>query len=319
MAVFRHTTDLPEDARGSVVAIGNFDGVHRGHGAIFAEARARAARLNTVASVLTFEPHPRELFQPDAVPFRLSSLRTKVRLLEDAGMAHLFVLQFDWDFARISADAFVDEMIAANLKARHVVIGRDFRFGNRRKGDASLMRIKAAQHGFGVSALNPVADEYGEVISSSRIRHLLRHGDVGEATRLLGRPWEVEGRVQHGAKNGRSIGFPTANLRLDSYLEPLHGIYAVRAAVDAGAETRWWDAVAYVGRRPVVDGEDVQLEVHVFDASPDLYDAHLRVQFVAFVRGDATFDDLESMKAQVAADCDAARRLLDTTRSDDAA
>ena len=319
MAVFRHTTDLPEDARAGVVAIGNFDGVHRGHGAIFAEARARAARLGTVPTVLTFEPHPRELFQPEAAPFRLSSLRTKVRLLEEAGMAHLFVLQFDWAFARISADAFIGDIIARNLRARHVVIGRDFRFGHRRKGDASLLRIKAAERGFGVSALDPVADEYGEVISSSRIRHLLRQGDVGEATRLLDRPWEVEGRVQHGAKNGRSIGFPTANLRLDSYLEPMHGIYAVRAGVDQGRETHWWDGVAYVGRRPVVEGEDVQLEVHIFDASPDLYDAHLRVHFIAFVRGDATFDDLESMKAQVAADCDAARRLLDTARSDDAA
>ena len=154
MAVFRHTTDLPEEARGGVVAIGNFDGVHRGHGAVFAEARERAARLNTVATVLTFEPHPGELFRPESTPFRLSSLRTKVRLLEDAGMAHLFVLQFDWAFARISADAFVDDIIAANLQARHVVTGRDFRFGHRRKGDASLMRIKAAQHGFGVSALD---------------------------------------------------------------------------------------------------------------------------------------------------------------------
>lgn len=319
MAVFRHTTDLPPEARGGVVAIGNFDGVHRGHRTILEAARERAARLNTHASVLTFEPHPRELFQPKGSPFRLSSLRTKVRLLEDAGMAHLFVLHFDWDFAAITADAFISDILVTNLQVRHVVIGRDFRFGNKRQGDASLMRIKAAEHGFGVSALDPVADEYGETVSSSRIRHLLRTGEVAEATRLLGRPWELEGRVEHGQQRGREIGFPTANIRLGTYLEPAHGIYAVRAGVDAGRETQWMDAVAYIGRRPVVQGEDVLLEVHVFDASPDLYDQHLRVQFIGFVRGDQDFPDLETMKSQVEADCDSARSLLAAAREQDAA
>ena len=319
MAVFRHTTDLPPEARGGVVAIGNFDGVHRGHRAILERARARAARLGTHASVLTFEPHPRELFQPHGTPFRLSSLRTKLRLLEDAGTAHLFVLHFDWNFAAISADAFISEILVANLQARHVVIGRDFRFGNKRKGDASLMRIKAAETGFGVTALNPVADEYGETVSSSRIRQLLRAGEIAEATRLLGRPWELEGRVEHGQERGREIGFPTANIRLGHYLEPAHGIYAVRAGVDAGRETEWLDAVAYVGSRPVVQGEDVLLEVHIFDANRDLYDQHLRVQFVGFVRGDRDFPDLESMKSQVRADCDAARALLAAARDENAA
>jgi len=317
MPVFRHTTDLPPEARGGVVAIGNFDGVHRGHRAILEAARERAARLDTHASVLTFEPHPRQLFQPGGKPFRLSSLRTKVRLLEDAGMAHLFVLHFDWTFAAISADAFVTDMLVADLQARHVVIGRDFRFGNRRKGDASLMRIKAAEHGFGVTALEPVADEYGETVSSSRIRELLRAGEVAEATRLLGRPWELEGRVEHGQRRGREIGFPTANIRLGTYLEPAHGIYAVRAGVDAGRDTEWLDAVAYIGRRPVVDGEDVLLEVHVFDAEPDLYEQHLRVRFLGLVRGDRDFPDLESMKTQVRADCDAARALLSAARDDE--
>jgi riboflavin kinase/FMN adenylyltransferase len=319
MAVFRHTTDLPSEARGGVVAIGNFDGVHRGHRAILEAARARAARLNTHASVLTFEPHPRELFQPRGAPFRLSSLRTKVRLLEDAGMANLFVLHFDWDFAAITADSFITDILVANLQASHVIIGRDFRFGNKRKGDASLMRIKAAENGFGVSALEAVADEYGETVSSSRIRQLLRTGDVAEATRLLGRPWELEGRVEHGQQRGREIGFPTANLRLGTYLEPAHGIYAVRAGVDAGRDTEWRDAVAYIGRRPVVQGEDVLLEVHIFDDSPDLYEQHLRVQFVGFVRGDRDFPDLESMKSQVQADCEAARTLLSAARDENAA
>jgi riboflavin kinase/FMN adenylyltransferase len=310
MAVYRHTTDLPPEARGTVVAIGNFDGVHRGHGAVLDEAMDRAKALDTQASVLTFEPHPRALFQPDLPPFRLSSMRTKVRWLQDVGIARIFVLQFDWSFAAITAEAFIRDILHTNLGARHVVIGADFRFGNKRKGDAELLRHEAAALGFGVSALAPVRDEHGEVISSSRIRDALRRGEVREATRLLGRPWEIEGRVEHGAQRGRTIGFPTANLALGSYLEPRHGIYAVRAGIDAGADTEWWDGCAYVGRRPVVQGEQVLLEVFILDASPDLYDQRLRVRLIDFVRPDAPFESLEAMKAQVAEDCDNARRVL---------
>ena len=311
MAIFRHTADLPPYARGAVVAIGNFDGVHRGHHAVLAEASTRAKELGTVPTVLTFEPHPREVFQPDAPPFRLSSLRNKVRLLEDAGMAHLFVLHFDATFAATTAESFVTDILGNDLGARHVVIGQDFRFGHKRRGDAALLREKAADLRFGMSAMPPVVDEAGDVISSSRIRSLLRKGDVRDAARLLGHPWEVEGRVEHGAKRGRTIGFPTANLSLGGFNEPLHGIYAVRAGVDAGAETVWQDAVAYIGRRPVVNGEAVLLEVFLFDASPNLYDQHMRVKFIDLVREDRPFESLEAMKAQVAADCDGARRILE--------
>jgi riboflavin kinase/FMN adenylyltransferase len=310
MAVFRHTSDLPLDARGTVVAIGNFDGVHRGHRAVFAAAAEQARQRGTLPAVLTFEPHPRQVFQPTIPPFRLSSLRTKVRLLESAGLAHLFIRHFDWDFAAVSAESFIRDILAGELEAAHVVIGDDFRFGNKRRGDADMMRTAGAALGFGVSALPPVRDERGEVISSSRIRSLLQAGEVREATRLLGRPWELDGRVEHGAKNGRTIGFPTANIALGGYLEPAHGIYAVRAGIDEGAETQWHDGVAYVGRRPVVQGENVLLEVFIFDAAPDLYDAHLRVQLVEYLRGDAPFESLDALKTQIAADCETARRIL---------
>lgn len=310
MAVFRHTHDLPEDARGSVVAIGNFDGVHRGHRAVLATAEEHAARLGAPTAVLTFEPHPRQVFQPDQPPFRLSLLRTRLRLLEDLGIANLFVLHFDRTFAQKTAEAFVNEILLRDLGARHVVVGRDFCFGHRRQGDAPLLREMGQAQGFGVSALDPVHDENGEVISSSRIRDSLRDGWTSEATRLLGRPWEVEGRVDHGAKRGRDIGFPTANIALGDYLEPAHGIYAVKAGIDRGAATEWWDAVGYVGRRPTVDGESVLLEVHIFDAAPDLYGQHLRVRIIEFLRGDTRFESMEAMRRQIVEDCTAARRVL---------
>jgi len=313
MAVFRHTDSLPAEARGCVVAIGNFDGVHRGHRSVLAEARERATALGTRPAILTFEPHPRQVFQPDAPPFRLSSLRTKVRLLEAAGMAQLFVRHFDSAFSKITAESFVTEILLDQLAARHVVIGADFRFGHRRRGDAACLQALAAPAGVEVSALPPVLDDRGEVVSSSRIRAALGAGDVATATALLGRPWELEGRVEPGAQRGRTIGFPTANLRLGDYLEPRHGIYAVRAGVDRGVETAWWDGVAYVGRRPVVAGADVLLEVFVFDASPELYGQHLRVQVIGFVRADAPFDGLEALKMQIDADCAAARAILART------
>ncbi|SDG26109.1 FMN adenylyltransferase /riboflavin kinase [Limimonas halophila] len=312
MALFRHTQDLPAEARGGVVAIGNFDGVHRGHRAVLAEAQARARELGTHASVLTFEPHPYQLFKPDAPPFRLATLRTKVRFLEACELAHLFVLPFDWDLAGYSPEAFVADILVRNLSARHVVVGEGFRFGRKRAGDVELLRREGDAHGFGVSAMPPVSDADGRVISSSRIRDALRAGEVAEATALLGRPWEIEGRVQHGDKRGRTIGFPTANIALGEMLEPAHGIYAVRAGIDAGPETEWWDGAAYVGRRPTVtEGTPgVLFETHLLDVSPDLYGQHLRVRVHAFVRGDWAFDGLDALKQQIARDCESARAAL---------
>lgn len=310
MDVFRHTHDLPASARNGVVAIGNFDGVHRGHRGVLAEAQARARELGTHVSVLTFEPHPRSLFQPNLAPFRLSAMRTRLRLLEALGIENVFVLHFDWAFAKIAAEAFVEDMLVRDLGARHVVVGEDFRYGNKRKGDVALLQELGRQHGFGVSAVAPVADEDGQVISSSRVRQALQDGQVREAQRLLGRPWELEGRVEQGAQRGRDIGFPTANLRLGEYIEPLHGIYAMRAGIDNGPDTLWMDGVGYIGRRPVVDGEEVLLEVYLFDVALDLYGKHLRVQTIEFLRGDFPFDSMAAMQAQITEDCRAARRVL---------
>jgi riboflavin kinase/FMN adenylyltransferase len=310
MDVYRHTRDLPAAARGGVVAIGNFDGLHRGHRGVLAEAKARARTLGVPCNVMTFEPHPRRLFQPDKPPFRLSALRTKVRLLEALGIDNLFVLTFDWAFAKVGAEAFVTDLLAGDIGARHVVVGEGFRYGHKRQGETTLLQRLGESHGFGVSALAPVVDEHGETISSSRVRRCLQAGEAREAQRLLGRPWELEGRVEHGAKRGRELGFPTANVPLGEYLEPLHGIYAVRAGVDSGPDTFWMDGVGYVGSRPSVQGQNVLLEVFLFDVAPDLYQKHLRVQLIEFLRGDHAFDSLQAMRHQIAEDCRAAKRVL---------
>ncbi len=310
MAIFRHTAELPEEARGSVAVVGNFDGVHLGHRAVLDEARAIARRLGTVVTVLTFEPHPRAVFQPGLAPFRLTPLRIKARVLEGLGVAHLFVQHFDLEFAKKSAEDFVRGILASDLAARHVVVGRDFRFGHKRRGDPALLERLGRELGFGVTAVPPAAGPDGEVYSSSRIRQALVEGRPQDAARLLGRPWEIEGRVEGGERRGHGLGFPTANLSLGDYLQPALGIYAIRAGVDEGEATHWHDGAGYVGTRPTLDAGRVLVEAHLFGGRYDLYGRHLRVQLVAYLRGDGAFDSIAALSHQIARDCEEARRAL---------
>ena len=310
MRLFRHYSEVPVEARGAVVALGNFDGVHRGHQAVIGEAARIARASRAPLAALTFEPHPRELFLPDQPPFRLTPLRTKVRQLEAAGVDYLFVLHFDAELARKSAEAFVVEVLGEGLEAAHIVVGYDFVFGHQRRGNAALLRDMSGPQGFGVTSVEPAMSECGEVFSSTRIREHLRAGRPLKAGILLGRPWEIEGRVEHGDARGRLLGFPTANLALGDYMQPALGVYAVKAGIDEGRGTVWHDGVANLGRRPTIGGERVQLEVHLFDFAGDLYGRHLRVALIDFLRGEKKFDGLESLKAQIAADSEQARRLL---------
>lgn len=317
MAVFRHTHDLPAAARGAVVVIGNFDGVHRGHQLLLADARRQAGLLGAPLAVLTFEPHPRSVFLPDQPPFRLTSLRAKAHALQEAGVDDLFVLHFDRAFSLKTAEGFVHEILVGDLAARHVVVGWDFCFGHKRAGNAALLKSMGAQHGFGVTSVDPVMTGDGEVYSSSIIRHHLREGRPAKAAELLGRPWEIEGRVERGDQRGRTLGFSTANLSLGDYLRPAVGVYAVRAARDPGVEhhreTRWLPGVANFGRRPTVAGEALRLEVHLFDFAADLYGETLRVRFVDFLRPEKKFDGLAALQAQIALDCGRAREILATS------
>jgi riboflavin kinase / FMN adenylyltransferase len=309
MRVFRHTS-ASDDARGAVVAAGNFDGVHLGHQAVLAEAKALAKGLGAPFAVLTFEPHPRVVFQPGLPPFRLTPFRAKSLVLEGLGVDLLFTLHFDLAFAQKTAEQFVSEVLVAGLGAKAVVVGYDFVFGNKRRGTPELLTAEGGKHGFAVKIVAPVAASGGAVYSSTQIREHLVAGRTREAAALLGRAWEIDGRVEIGDKLGRTIGFPTANIDLADYLRPAPGVYAVRAGIEDGGKTEWHDGAANLGWRPTVGGKDLRLETHLFDFSGDLYGKHLRVALIERLRPEQRFAGLEALKAQIAVDCEKAREIL---------
>ncbi len=311
MRLFRHFTELPPEARGGVVALGNFDGVHRGHQRVIGRAGAIARELGVPAGVTTFEPHPRSVFKPDQPPFRLTPLRIKARHIEALGVDYLYMQHFDLDFARLTAEAFVEQVLVAGLGVRHVVVGYDYVFGRGRGGDVARLGELAAAHGFAVTAVDAVRAEDGGICSSTRIREFLRQGKPAQAARLLGYCWEIEGRVEAGARRGRQIGFPTVNLTLGEYLRPAAGVYAVRAGADRGGATLWRDGVANIGHRPTFGGGDMVLEAHLFDVDEDLYGQHMRVALVEHLRAEKKFDSLEALKRQIVQDGAMARRVLD--------
>ena len=310
MRLFRHHTEVPVEARGAVVALGNFDGIHRGHQAVIGAAAQQARELGTTHAVLTFEPHPREFFRPEQPPFRLTPLRIKARQFEAMGVDNLFVLHFNAELAGKSAEAFVVEVLSEGLAVAHVVVGYDFVFGHGRRGTAALMADLGRLHGFGVTALPPAAGEEGDVFSSTRVREHLQGARPLQAGALVGRPWEIEGRVEHGRMLGRALGYPTANMMLGEYLQPALGIYAVKAGIDEGRGTVWHDGVASLGYRPTIGGTDVVFEVYLFDWSGDLYGRHLRVALIDYLRPEKKFDGLDDLQAQIGRDCGEARRLL---------
>jgi riboflavin kinase / FMN adenylyltransferase len=310
MRLFRHHTEIPAEARGAVVAVGNFDGIHRGHQAVVAAAADVARDHGTTQAILTFEPHPREFFRPEQPPFRLTPLRIKVRQFEAMGIDNLFVLHFNAELAQKSAEAFVVEVLSEGLAIAHVVVGYDFVFGHGRRGNTALLTDLGRLHGFGVTSVSPVASEAGDVFSSTRVREHLQAARPLEAGALLGRPWEIEGRIEHGQKLGRDLGYPTANMILGEYLQPALGIYAVKAGIDEGRGTVWHDGVASFGYRPTIGGTNLVFEVYLFDWSGDLYGRHLRVALIDYLRPEKKFDDLDALRAQIALDCDEARRLL---------
>ena len=309
MRILRHATAAGED-RGAVLAIGNFDGVHLGHQTVIAEARARARAAGARFAVLTFEPHPRSVFQPGTAPFRLTSLRDKARGLEELGVELLIAHRFDLAFAKKSAEDFVREILVEGLGALHVVVGYDFVFGNRRTGTPAVLRELGTRFGFGVSQVDPVTSATGAVYASTRIRDHLAAGHPREAAALLGRPWEIGGRVMTGDRLGRTIGFPTANIALGDYLRPAAGVYAVRVGIEEKGATHWHDGAANLGWRPTVGGRDLRLEAHLLDFAGDLYGQRLRVAFIDYLRGEKRFSGLEELKAQIAEDCAHARAML---------
>lgn len=309
MEIIRAGRQTSAPSQPIVLALGNFDGVHRGHQALIDEARREAAQRGAVAGVLTFEPHPREFFASDAPPFRLTSFRAKCLQLAEAGVQVMAVGKFGRQMAARTADDFINTVLLKQLNVCHVVVGYDFAFGHKRSGNVALLKQRGAELGFGVSVIEPV-QAGGEVCASTRIRDALWQGDPRRAARLLGHWWEVDGRIQAGDQRGRTIGFPTANVPLGNYIQPQFGVYAIRIGWQENGDVVWHDGVANLGRRPTFDKSDVLLEAHVFDFSGDLYGRHCRVQFIDFLRPEMKFDGLDALKAQIQADGDQARKIL---------
>lgn len=310
MQIIRDRKNIPSSAKGGVVVIGNFDGVHRGHQAVIGQAADLAEAASVPLVVLTFEPHPRSYFRADDPPFRLTPFQNKAHHLEALEVSALVALDFDAELAGMVAEDFVAEILVNGLAAAHVVVGYDFCFGKGRAGTPDKLREWG---GFPVTTVQPVASADEEIYSSTQIRDYLRTGQPGHAAALLGRPFEIEGTVNTGRQLGRTIGFPTANVGLDDYLRPLYGVYAVRLGLEqADGHVEWHDAIANLGNRPTVDGVQEQLEVHVFDFDQDLYGKVVRVALIEFIRPERKFDGLDALKAQIEDDCHIARRILHT-------
>lgn len=287
----------------TVLAIGNFDGVHLGHVALVRRLVTAAQELALVPTVLTFEPHPREFFAPASAPARLTTLREKLELLSDYGAEQAMLCHFNAAFAALSAEEFVAQVLVRGLLVRQVIIGDDFRFGRGRKGDFQFLLAAGLRHGFGVEAMESVVVE-GERVSSSGVREALAGGDMERAARLLGRPYVIDGRVVHGDKIGRQLGFSTANIRIKHDPLPMTGVFAVEVG---GLGDKPWLGVANLGVRPTLGGTRPLLEVHLFDFDRDIYGAHLSVRFVHKLRDEQKFPNFDALKAQIAQDAQAAR------------
>ncbi|ARW46823.1 MULTISPECIES: bifunctional riboflavin kinase/FAD synthetase [Acetobacter] len=297
--------DIPPEAHGCAAALGNFDGVHLGHAHLVHSTHA--ARPDLPLAVVTFEPHPRELFRPQDPPFRLSLPDERFAALQALGVQHVFQIGFDEEFSRMTAERFVEDVLHDALCLRHVACGPDFAFGYRRGGDVTFLAERTGELGMGFTSVPALADAAGPY-SSTRIRRLLQEGYPERAAEELGRPWFIRGQVQHGDKRGRLLGFPTANIPLGRHLEPARGVYAVTVRLPGGY-TR--PGVANIGRRPTInDGQESRVEVNLFDFDGDLYGQTLSVALHKMLRPEQRFAGLDELKAQIAQDAQQARMVL---------
>jgi riboflavin kinase/FMN adenylyltransferase len=297
---------VPAALRGGIVALGNFDGFHKGHQAVVGRAVARARAEGRPALVATFDPHPVRHFKPDLPPFRLTTLDQRERLFAEAGADAMLVFHFGDELAQVTAPDFVADYLVSRVGAAGVVTGEDFTFGRGRGGDVETLKLLGQANRLSVDAVAPVGDG-DEPVSSSRVREALEAGDCETAARLLTRPFAIEGVVEHGDKRGRALGYPTANVALGKYLRPLFGVYAVRGRL---ADGRVLDGVANLGVRPMFDPPKELLETWFFDFDEDLYDQVIEVELISFIRAEMIFDDIDTLIGQIGADAAEARRRL---------
>ncbi len=312
MQIINGSDSCPDALKGASLAIGNFDGVHRGHQAVLHAALSAGLEANTQAGVMTFEPHPRDFFQPDKPVFRLTPEPLKLKLFSATGLDIAVVQTFDADLSARPAEEFVQKILVGDLGVSHVATGSNFHFGKGRDGNADVLRTLGEQHGFGVTIVEPQGE--GEVaFSSSRIREYLRKGEIRAAAEDLGYWWRVRGTVMGGDRRGRLIGFPTANIEVPRGFALKHGIYAVQVRTGEGR----FDGAGYLGTRPSFDDGVPVIETFLLDYSGDLYGQEIELEIVKFLRDDEKFDSPDALAKQIAADCDASRTVLSELREDD--
>ncbi len=305
MRIFNDVTEIPEEAKGEVIVIGNFDGVHRGHQALIQQAKDIAKADGKRVGILTFEPHPRRLFQPDLPPARITPTDVKRQKLEENNLDFLFSLDFDWNFASQTADDFIEGILKKGLNAAHVVVGHDFHFGQLRKGTAQT--IKDA--GIPVTIVEPINDDKENIISSSRIREKIRKGIIDEANNLLGWEWEIQGDIFRGDRRGHELGYPTANVLLKDTIHPAYGIYACWVQIEG--EDEWLKAATNIGIRPMFEVKVGQVEAHILDfPDRDIYDKKLHIKPMVRLRGEAKFNSLDDLIVQMDKDCMKTREIL---------
>jgi riboflavin kinase/FMN adenylyltransferase len=303
MQLHRDLDQLPASAQGVALALGNFDGLHLGHCAILEETLKQAKALSCPAAVMTFEPHPREFFAPDAPKLRLMRLKEKMQALTDMGFSYLYLPHFNKALATTSAEDFVYRLLVEKLKVRHIITGNNFCFGAKRRGNSAYLSEASKQYGFSYHAMNHIVSDAG-IISSTAIRKLLSEGQVVAANQLLGHAYTIAGHVAHGDKRGRTIGFPTANIPMHDLFLPKFGVYKVRVTLD-GKEIA---GVANIGARPTVGGIVPRAEIHLFDFTGDLYGKYIRATLHRFLREEKTFANIDALKAQITQDCEEARK-----------
>lgn len=305
--VIRDWRDLPASQRGAAVAVGAFDGVHRGHQAVIASARGAAERLGAPLAVVSFDPHPRRLFQPEAAPFRLMTADQMARAMAPLGVDRLYLIPFDREMAGMTDEEFARRVLSEGLGVAHAAVGFDFTFGKGRSGSPEALRTYGQELGFTVSVTDRIDDVSGLKLSSSAVREALEAGDMDRAAAILGRPFAIQGEVIHGDKRGRTIGVPTANIAMGDYMRPAYGVYATRTRLPDGRVIK---GVANLGVRPMFEIEQPLLEVWLLDFDESLYGQTIETELVAFLRGEMKFDGLDALKVQIEADAAAARALL---------
>ncbi|MBT3010505.1 MAG: bifunctional riboflavin kinase/FAD synthetase [Candidatus Thiodiazotropha sp. (ex Lucina aurantia)] len=307
MQIVRGLHNLKPDHHGCVATIGNFDGVHLGHQSVFRHLMEMGTELDLPTTVVTFEPQPREFFQAASAPARLTRMREKLQAIQETGVQRVVVLEFNKRLAGMPAEAFVRELLVEGLGTRFLSVGDDFRFGRGREGDFDLLRNMGKEHGFEVENMNTYKVD-ADRVSSTRIRELLTLGDLNGAAQCLGRPYRLCGRVAHGNKRGRTIGFPTMNINMHRLVSPLHGVYAVKVE---GIGDKDLPGVANIGNRPMVEGDNrYLLEVHLFDFNQDVYGEHVSVEFVQKLRDEQRFESFELLRQQIWRDAERAREIL---------